>query len=146
MKNDNIPEFLTQERINELAQNDARKLVEICEKHYREQIETTCDEILSNKKNKIVLLAGPSGSGKTTTARKLKEKIISKGINAVTISLDDFFKNREDLNLFYKTLVETTYFTFSSEDIYSFFGRNVSKIHTFSKGEIVSDLRNYRKI
>lgn len=97
MKNDNISEILTQEKINELAQNDSEKLIEICEKHYREQIETTCDEILSNKKNKIVLLSGPSGSGKTTTARKLKEKIISRGINAVTISLDDFFKNREDL-------------------------------------------------
>ena len=52
------------------------------------------------------------------------------------------FKNREDLSLFYKTLVETTYFTFSSEDIYSFFGRNVSRIHNFSKEEIVSDLRH----
>jgi hypothetical protein len=41
----------------------------------------------------------------------------------------------------FKTLVETAYFTFSSQDIYSFFGRKIEKIHTFSKGEIVSDLR-----
>ena len=52
------------------------------------------------------------------------------------------FKSREELGFFYKTLVETVYFTFSSEDIYSFFGRNVEKIHTFRKGEIVSDLRH----
>lgn len=63
-------------------------------------------------------------------------------IDQCEFATDINFKNREDLRLFYKTLVETTYFTFSSEDIYSFFGRNVSKIHTFSKGEIVSDLRN----
>ena len=52
------------------------------------------------------------------------------------------FKNREDLSIFYKKLVETSFFTFNSTDIYSFFGRNVSRIHTFSKGEITSDLRN----
>lgn len=63
-------------------------------------------------------------------------------IDQCEFATDINFKSREDLSLFYKTLVETTYFTFSSEDIYSFFGRNVSRIHTFSKGEIVSDLRN----
>ena len=76
---------------------------------------------------------------------KIKE-IFSHGyywcIDQCEFATDINFKNREDLSLFYKTLVETTYFTFSSEDIYSFFGRNVSRIHTFSKGEIVSDLRH----
>ena len=74
------------------------------------------------------------------------EKIFSHSyywcIDQCEFATDINFKNRDDLSLFYKTLVETTYFTFSSEDIYSFFGRNVSKIHNFSKGEIVSDLRH----
>ncbi len=63
-------------------------------------------------------------------------------IDQCEFATDINFKSREDLSLFYKTLVETTYFTFSSEDIYSFFGRNVSKINNFKKGEIVSDLRH----
>ena len=63
-------------------------------------------------------------------------------IDQCEFATDINFKSREDLSLFYKTLVETTYFAFSSEDIYSFFGRNISKIHKCSKGEIVSDLRN----
>ena len=62
-------------------------------------------------------------------------------IDQCEFATDINFKSRDDLSLFYKTLVETTYFTFSSEDIYSFFGRNISRIHKFSKGEIVSDLR-----
>ena len=74
------------------------------------------------------------------------EKIFSHSyywcIDQCEFATDINFKSREDLSLFYKTLVETAYFTFSSEDIYSFFGRNVSKIHNFSKGEIVSDLRH----
>lgn len=63
-------------------------------------------------------------------------------IDQCEFATDINFKSRDDLSLFYKTLVETTYFTFSSEDIYSFFGRNVSRIHTFTKGDIVSDLRH----
>ena len=63
-------------------------------------------------------------------------------IDQCEFATDINFKSRDDLSLFYKTLVETTYFTFSSEDIYSFFGRNISRIHKFSKGEIVSDLRS----
>jgi len=55
---------------------------------------------------------------------------------------DITFKTRSDLEKIYKPLVETSFFTFSSSDIYSFFGRNVSRIHTFNKGEIVSDLRH----
>lgn len=74
------------------------------------------------------------------------EKIFSHSyywcIDQCEFATDINFKNRSDLSSFYKTLVETTYFAFSSEDIYSFFGRNVSRIHTFKKGEIVSDLRN----
>ena len=74
------------------------------------------------------------------------EKVFSHSyywcIDQCEFATDINFKSRSDLSSFYKTLVETTYFAFSSEDIYSFFGRNVSKIYTFKKGEIISDLRN----
>jgi len=55
---------------------------------------------------------------------------------------DITFNSRSDLEKFYKPLVEASFFTFSSSDIYSFFGRNVSRISSFTKGEVVSDLRN----
>ena len=63
-------------------------------------------------------------------------------IDQCEFATDINFKSRRDLETIFKTLVETTYFTFSSEDIYSFFGRNISKINNFKKGEIVSDLRH----
>ena len=74
------------------------------------------------------------------------EKIFSHSyywcIDQCEFATDINFKSREDLSIFYKKLVETTYFTFSSEDIYSFFGRNINHIGKFRKGEITSDLRN----
>ena len=63
-------------------------------------------------------------------------------IDQCEFATDINFKSRKDLSNIYKTLVETAYFTFSSQDIYSFFGRRIDKIHTFTKGEIVSDLRH----
>lgn len=62
-------------------------------------------------------------------------------IDQCEFATDINFNSREDLERFYKPLVESAYFTFSSHDIYSFFGRNVDHINKFTKGEIVSDLR-----
>ena len=65
------------------------------------------------------------------------EKIFSHSyywcIDQCEFATDINFKSREDLSIFYKKLVETTYFTFSSEDIYSFFGRNINYIGKFKK-------------
>ena len=62
-------------------------------------------------------------------------------IDQCEFATDINFKSRDDLGKIYKTLVETAYFTFSSQDIYSFFGRKLNRIHTFTEGDIVSDLR-----
>jgi len=62
-------------------------------------------------------------------------------VDQCEFATDINFKSREDLSAFYKTLVETSFFTFSSNDVYSFFGRKLDRIDSF-KGEIVSDLRH----
>lgn len=55
--------------------------------------------IIVNEKKRIVLIAGPSSSGKTTTSKKLSLYLSSLGVNAIPISLDDFFLNRKDTPL-----------------------------------------------
>lgn len=44
---------------------------------------------------KIVLIAGPSSSGKTTTCNKLSMYLKSFGMNPHTVSMDDYFLDRE---------------------------------------------------
>lgn len=51
--------------------------------------------ILNREKSPVVLLSGPSGSGKTTTGLRLKETIISLGVTAHLISMDDYFVSWE---------------------------------------------------
>ena len=48
-----------------------------------------------DKDKKIILLAGPSSSGKTTSSRKLSLYLSSYGVNAVPISLDDFYLDND---------------------------------------------------
>lgn len=78
-------------KINNLAKNDPKALVEYAEKKYDNELNELVDKIKENNDYKIILLAGPSGSGKTTTAHLIKNKLIKSGKNAKVISLDHFF-------------------------------------------------------
>ena len=54
------------------------------------------DEILEkNGKIKVILIAGPSSSGKTTTAKKLEAYLKCNGMNPYSLSIDDFFLDRD---------------------------------------------------
>ncbi len=46
---------------------------------------------------KIVFIGGPSSSGKTTSSRKLSLYLNSLGKNTVKISLDDYYKERDEI-------------------------------------------------
>ena len=53
----------------------------------------------SPRKKKLALISGPSSSGKTTFAKRLSIQLRANGLKTVEISIDDFFKNREDTPL-----------------------------------------------
>lgn len=55
--------------------------------------------ISQNKNIKVVLMAGPSSSGKTTTSLKLSMYLRSCGLKIRTISMDDYFKDKEETPL-----------------------------------------------
>ena len=56
-------------------------------------------EDIIKKKKRIVLLAGPSSSGKTTTSKKLSNALTSIGYDAIPITLDDYFLERDEAPL-----------------------------------------------
>lgn len=78
--------------INEQISKSPLDFVLECEKNYSNTIRATADEIYANRdRSAIVLLSGPSGSGKTTTAKRITNEIKRHGINAYTVSLDNYF-------------------------------------------------------
>lgn len=72
------------------------ELVRINEALHEKKIAYIADTIAKKRdKIKVVLIAGPSSSGKTTFAHRLGIQLKVNGIHPHTISLDDYFVNRE---------------------------------------------------
>ena len=72
-------------------------IILLSENNFESQLSMIAEQIYQRRNNiKFVLLAGPSSSGKTTTAKKLEIYLQSKGLKTHTISVDDYFVNKED--------------------------------------------------
>ncbi len=56
-------------------------------------------QIIERESVRIVLVAGPSSSGKTTFASRLSVQLKAFGRRCRPISVDDYYKNREDIPL-----------------------------------------------
>ena len=85
------------EYINDRAECDPVEFINECEERYQKIIDSIVKRIITEDGREIVMLAGPSSAGKTTTARKLKEGLLEKGVKTYVLSLDDFYLNREDI-------------------------------------------------
>lgn len=97
---ENWGKILELENISQL--NDAIKggriseLIAVAEGLHEKKIAQIADMISASGNKKLVLIAGPSSSGKTTFAQRLSIQLRVNGLKPVAISIDDFFKNRED--------------------------------------------------
>lgn len=84
------------DQINEAVKTDAPAFVKTCEQEYNRRLNHIAREILL-KNARIIMLAGPSSSGKTTSAQKLTEILTDYGHFSCVISLDDFYRGRDDI-------------------------------------------------
>lgn len=79
-----------------MTEAQALDLVTQAEARYSQEIVRVGEEVLTGGHN-IILLTGPSASGKTTTAQMLVQELIKKGKQVHRISLDNFYKCRDEL-------------------------------------------------
>lgn len=91
----NIKTNLDLDAINFRSKNHLDELIKFSEKKYLDEVEVIANNIVYGNK-RFVLLAGPSSSGKTTTSNMICKNLQKLGRSSITISLDDFFINRED--------------------------------------------------
>jgi len=84
--------------LNELvSRGEIANLIRMDEMLQSNRLLTIAKDIYSRKKSlKIILIAGPSSSGKTTTCNKLGMYLRSFGLKPHTISMDDYFLEREN--------------------------------------------------
>ncbi|MFP4461011.1 MAG: nucleoside kinase [Thermotogota bacterium] len=78
-----------------IADGKIKDIILMSEALHAKKITNMAEEISKNLEKRIILIAGPSSSGKTTTAKRLKLQLMAEGLKPVTISLDDYFVDRE---------------------------------------------------
>lgn len=87
----NLNEMILKNKINDIVQvSEAihqRKLIELIQ------------DIEKREAIKMILIAGPSSSGKTTFAQKMGVQLKLQGYRPITISMDNYFKERVDTPL-----------------------------------------------
>lgn len=86
--------------LNEKIDNDEfNEIIRISEALHEKKIAYIADTICEDKDKRVILIAGPSSSGKTTFAQRLAIQLKVNGIKPISISLDNYFVNREDTPL-----------------------------------------------
>lgn len=81
----------------EVKKGNSSELIKISEALHEKKVAYIADKIsTSSNKIKVVLISGPSSSGKTTFAKRLAVHLKVNGLKPYTISLDNYFVNREE--------------------------------------------------
>ena len=84
-------------RLNNKVQiGEDSDVILLSEALHNKKISNLADSIAKKKDVKMILIAGPSSSGKTTFARKLALNLRLNGLKPITISVDNYFVEREN--------------------------------------------------
>ena len=79
-----------------IEEGKAIDLILLSEALHEKKIANIADDIAKRENVKMVLIAGPSSSGKTTFAKRLGIELRLNGLKPVTISVDNYFVEREN--------------------------------------------------
>ena len=83
--------------LNEKVNNNTiDDVIKVSEALHEKKIAKIADTICEDTDINIILIAGPTSSGKTTFANRLAVQLKVNGKRPVSISIDDYFVNRED--------------------------------------------------
>lgn len=80
-----------------IKKNQTGELIRISEALQEKKIAQIADNIVKNMSHaRVICIAGPSSSGKTTFAQRLRIQLLVNGIKPVSLSIDDYFRDREE--------------------------------------------------
>ncbi|MBO7409179.1 MAG: nucleoside kinase [Paludibacteraceae bacterium] len=77
--------------------NKSFEMIKLSEALHEKKIAQIADTIVSRERRpKFIMISGPSSSGKTTFSKRLGIQLLVNGIRPITLSLDNYFVNRDD--------------------------------------------------
>lgn len=81
-----------------LETSSINDFIQMCETKHTNMLAKLGEQISNDRENiRLIAIAGPSSSGKTTFCNRLRIELMSKGINPVMISMDDYYLTKEDI-------------------------------------------------
>ncbi len=84
----------------QLTEEGTIDFIQLCEANHNRQLCEIGQQIEDDLENiRLICIAGPSSSGKTTFANRLRVELLSRGIQSVRISLDDYYNSKEEAPL-----------------------------------------------
>ncbi len=82
-----------------IDRGEGLEFVQMCEAYHNRQLAELGDAIEKEIENvRLVAIAGPSSSGKTTFCNRLRIELLSRGIDPVTISMDDYYFEKDKIS------------------------------------------------
>lgn len=83
---------------NHFSNGSMIEFVHMCEAKHNNML-TKIGDMINEKRDEIrlIAIAGPSSSGKTTFSTRLRIELMTRGIKPITISLDNYYLNREEI-------------------------------------------------
>lgn len=86
------------EELNRLNEKEVKELVASSETAFQNRIRSVAKELAENRDQYgLVMISGPTGSAKTSTAGLVAEELTQLGVENVTVNLDDFYLNRNQM-------------------------------------------------
>ena len=83
--------------VNRKILSNPKKLIRKADGFYHAQLNDIARHTAADEDIRFIFVAGPSASGKTTSANLLRRKLAWFGIYAITVSLDNFFLDRDKI-------------------------------------------------
>lgn len=82
-----------------IINGDIEDVIKISEALHEKKIGKIADKICEDSDIHLILIAGPSSAGKTTFAKRLEIQLKVNGVRPISISVDDYFVDRENTPL-----------------------------------------------
>ncbi len=83
---------------HKVEENNILDFVQMCEAKHNKMLAELGTNIENDIENiRLIAIAGPSSSGKTTFCNRVRIELLSRGINPVMISMDDYYLEKDEI-------------------------------------------------
>ena len=78
-----------------IEKGNEREFINLCETKHNNMLADLGQAIKKDPEIRLVAIAGPSSSGKTTFCNRLRVELLSRGLNPLMISLDNYYLDQD---------------------------------------------------